>query len=224
MAKIQKTKFDSVFKINGKLATINLVPGYKSSNEDLLKIENNEYRIWDPWTSKPSAAFKSRLGEFPLKKGDHILYLGIANGKTASFFSDIIGKEGLVFGVEISERPFRELLPIAEKRGNIIPILANARKVEEYENQVLGKVDCVYEDVASDDQVEILIRNCEKFLKPKAYAIIAIKSQSIDVVKPPRQVYEECLQELEKHFEILDKIELDPYEKFHLFVVMKSKK
>ena len=56
------------------------------------------------------------------------------------------------------------------------------------------------------------------------HAIIAIKSQSIDVTKPPRQVYKECLQELEKHFEILDKVELDPYEKYHLFVVMKSKK
>lgn len=221
---IQKTKFDRVFKTNGKFATINLVPGEKVYNEELVKEKNTEYRTWDFWRSKPSAAFKNRLKQFPLKKGMNVLYLGIANGTTASHLSDIIGKEGLIYGVEISERPFRELLPIAEKRGNVIPILANARKPEDYESIVLGKVDLVYEDVASDDQVQILIRNCEKFLKPKGYAIIAIKSQSIDVTLPPREVYNKCLRELEKHFDILEKVELDPYEKYHLFVVMKSKK
>ena len=224
MAKIQTTKFYGVFKTNGKFATINLIPKEKVYGEELITDKNIEYRIWDFWRSKPAAALKSGLKKLPLQKGINILYLGIANGTTSSHFSDIIGKEGLVYGVEISERPFRELLPTAEKRGNIIPILANARKTEDYENVVLDKVDLVYEDVASDDQIQILIRNCEKFLKPNGYAIIAIKSQSIDVTRPPREVYEECLKELEKHFEILDKIELDPYEKHHLFVVMKSKK
>ena len=223
MAKIQTTKFYGVYKTNGKFATINLIPKEKVYGEELITDKNIEYRIWDFWRSKPAAALKSGLKKLPLQKGINILYLGIANGTTSSHFSDIIGKEGLVYGVEISERPFRELLPTAEKRGNIIPILANARKTEDYENVVLDKVDLVYEDVASDDQIQILIRNCEKFLKPNGYAIIAIKSQSIDVTRPPREVYEECLKELEKHFEILDKIELDPYEKHHLFVVMKSK-
>ncbi len=220
----KKTKFYGVFKINGKLATINLVPGEDVYGEELAKEKNVEYRIWDFWRSKPAAAVKNGLKILPIEKGMNILYLGIANGTTSSHFSDIIGKEGLIYGVDISERPFRELLPTAEKRGNIIPILANARKPEDYEDTVLGKVDLVYEDVASDDQVQILIRNCEKFLKPKGYTIIAIKSQSIDVTRTPREVYKECLQELEKHFEILDKVELDPYEKYHLFVVMKSKK
>lgn len=219
-----KTKFYGVFKINGKLTTVNLVPGEKVYGEELVKEIGVEYRIWDFWRSKPAAAIKNGLKQLPLEKGMNILYLGIANGTTSSHFSDIIGKEGLIYGVEISERPFRELLPTAEKRGNIVPILANARKPEDYENVILGKVDLVYEDVASDDQVQILIRNCEKFLKPKGYAIIAIKSQSIDVTRPPKEVYKECLEELEKHFEILDEVELDPYEKCHLFVVMKSKK
>ena len=223
MTEVKKTKFYGIFKINGKLATINLVSGVKVYGEELVKEKNVEYRIWDFWRSKPAAALKNGLKELPLQKGMSILYLGIANGTTSSHFSDIIGKEGLIYGVEISERPFRELLPTAEKRGNVIPILANARKPEDYEDIVLGKVDLVYEDLASDDQVQILIRNCEKFLKPKGFVIIAIKSQSIDVTRPPKEIYKECLQELEKHFEILDKVELDPYEKFHLFVVMKWK-
>jgi fibrillarin-like pre-rRNA processing protein len=214
-------KFDGIFVINGKFATINLVPREKVYGEELIKEKNVEYRVWDYYRSKPAAAFKKGLKEFPLKKGMKILYLGIASGTTASHFSDIVDKDGMIYGIDIAERVLRELIRTAEKRGNIAPMLADARKPEDYQNQILEKVDCVYEDVASPDQVQILIRNAQKFLKPAGFAMIAVKSQSISSTKPPREVYKECLKELEKHFEILDKVELDPYEKAHLFVVMR---
>jgi fibrillarin-like pre-rRNA processing protein len=223
MAKIKKTRFYGIFLINNKLVTINLVPGEKVYGEELIKVKNIEYRVWDYWRSKPAAAIKKGLGIFPVEKGSKILYLGIASGTSGSHMSDIIGKEGLIYGIDISSRVLRELVPHAEKRGNIIPILGDARKPEEYESLILEKVDLVYEDVADPDQIKILVRNAEKFLKPNGYAIIAIKSQSIDVTKPPKQVYKECLTELEKHFEILDKVELDPYERAHMFIVMKMK-
>ena len=216
-------KFEGIFVVDGKFATINLTPGHKVYGEQLIKEKNVEYRVWDFWRSKPAAAIKNGLKEFPLKKRMKILYLGIASGTTASHFSDIVVKEGIIYGVDIAERVLRELVPHAEKRGNIIPILADARKPEEYENIVLEKVDLLYEDVADPDQIQILIRNAEKFLKPNGFAAIAIKSQSISSTKPPKEVYKECLEELEKHFEILNKVELDPYEKAHLFVVMKMK-
>ena len=216
-------KFEGIFVVDGKFATINLTPGHKVYGEQLIKEKSIEYRIWDFWRSKPAAAIKNGLKEFPLKKEMKILYLGIASGTTASHFSDIVVKEGIIYGVDIAERVLRELVPHAEKRGNIIPILADARKPEEYENIVLEKVDLLYEDVADPDQIQILIRNAEKFLKPNGFAAIAIKSQSISSTKPPKEVYKECLEELEKHFEILNKVELDPYEKAHLFVVMKMK-
>lgn len=216
-------KFEGIFLVDNQLATINLTPRHRVYGEQLVKIKDIEYRIWDFWRSKPAAAIKKGLKNFPLKKGMKILYLGIASGTTSSHFSDIIENKGLIWGVEISERVLRELIPHAELRGNIIPILADARMPEKYENIVLEKVDCLYADVASPDQVQILIRNAQKFLKPKGWAIIAIKSQSIDVTKPPKQVYKECLKELEKYFEIIDKVELDPYERAHMFVVMKLK-
>jgi len=221
--KIKQTKFEGVFSLDGKLATINLVPGEKVYDEQLIKIDNIEYRLWDHYRSKAAAALKKEIKQFPIVRGQKILYLGIASGTTSSHFSDIIGPEGIIYGVDIAERVLRELTYHAEKRGNIVSILADARKPEDYENLVLEKVDCVYMDVADPDQIKILIRNCEKFLKPNGYAMIAIKSQSIDVTKDPKQIYKEALKKLEKHFEILDKVELDPFEKHHLFVVMKMK-
>ena len=216
-------KFEGVFLLDGKLATVNLTPGHRVYGEELIKVKDVEYRIWDFWRSKPAAAIKKRLKQFPIKKGMKILYLGIASGTTSSHFSDIVGKEGLIYGIDIAERPLRELMPHAERRGNIIPILADSRTPEDYEKTVIEKVDLVYCDVASPDQVQILVRNSEKFLKPVGWAMIAIKSQSIDVTKGPKEIYKKCLKEFEKYFEIVDKLELDPYEKAHMFVVMKAR-
>ncbi len=222
LPKVKESKLEGIFITDGKFATKNLILGEKVYGEQFVKEENIEYRVWDFYRSKPAAALKKGLKIFPLKLGMKILYLGIASGTTASHFSDIIGSGGIIYGVDVAERVLRDLVRVAEKRGNIVPILADARKPEEYASSV-EKVDLVYEDVASDDQIPIMIRNCEKFLKEGGYAMIAIKSQSIDVTKPPKEVYKQALAELEKHFEILDKVELDPYEKHHLFVVMKFK-
>lgn len=219
----KKPDSQEVLWIKGRPATANLIPGEKVYGEYLVRNRDIEYRIWDHTRSKPAAALKNGLKNFPLEEGMKVLYLGIASGTTASHFSDIVGRNGIIYGVDISERVLRQIIPLAEKRGNIAPILGDSRKPEEYEGLILEKVDLVFEDVASDDQIPILIRNCDKFLRLGGYAIIAIKSQSIDVIKKPKEVYREALAELEKHFEILEKVELDPYEKHHMFVVMRKK-
>jgi fibrillarin-like pre-rRNA processing protein len=190
--KVKKHKFEGVFLIDGKLATLNLLPGETVYGEELVKIGKEEFRIWDLWRSKPAAAIKKGLKDFPIKKGSKVLYLGIASGTTASHFSDIIEKKGIIYGVEFSERVLRELIPHAEKRENIVPILGDARKPEEYRNIVMEKVDVVYCDVASPDEIELFIRNCLEFLKPKGYGMIAIKSRSIDVLKRPEEIYKEA--------------------------------
>jgi fibrillarin-like pre-rRNA processing protein len=218
-----KEKFDGIFLLDDHIATANLTPGQNVYGEQLVKIGGVEYRYWDFWRSKPAAAIKKGLKNFPLKKGMKMLYLGIASGTTSSHFSDIIGKEGIIYGVDIAERVLRELMAHAEKRGNIIPILGDGRKPEDYESLIFEKVDIVYEDVADPDQVKILVRNADKFLKPYGIAMVAIKSQSIDVTKDPKQIYRESLEEFGKYFDITDKVELDPFEKGHMFVVMKKK-
>jgi fibrillarin-like pre-rRNA processing protein len=212
--------FPGVYQRGRSLYTVNLVPGQKVFTRALITFRGKEYREWDPSRSKPAAAIVRGLKAFPLKEGMAVLYLGIANGTTASFFSDIVGPEGIIYGVEVSERSIRDINPIAEKRGNIVPILANARKPETY--GWIEKADLVYQDVATDDQSEILMRNCDAFLKPRGFAMMAIKSRSIDVTKPPSQVYRQELSKLEKRFRVLEKVELDPYERDHMLVVMQG--
>ncbi len=217
--KIHKN-FKGIFWVNKNLATLNLVPGFRSCSEELIKIKKKEYRIWNPYKSKPAAAILKGIKFFPLKGDMKILYLGIASGTTASYFSDIIGENGVIYGVEISERSIRDLNIVAEKRKNIVPILADARKPEDYE--WIEQVDLVYEDVAQPDQSEILIRNGKKFLKQNGFAMIAIKARSVDVTKKPKEIYKREIKKLSKFFKIIDKVELDPYEKDHCFIVMKK--
>ena len=216
-----KEIFPGVWKKGGLILTENLVPGSKVYGEQLIKEKKIEYRVWNPYRSKPAAGIAARLKNFPLKRGMKILYLGIASGTTASHFSDIIGKDGTIYGVEISERSIRDLNHVAEARGNIVPILANARRPQDY--SWVEHVDLVFQDVATDDQSEIIIRNCERFLKPSGFAMLSIKARSIDVTKPPREIYRQELAKLEKHFESLEKMELDPYEKDHMLVVMRKR-
>jgi fibrillarin-like pre-rRNA processing protein len=221
-----KEIFPGVWKKGEKILTENLAPGSRVYGEELLKAKAGkggliEYRVWNSYRSKAAAGIARGLKNFPLKPKMKILYLGIASGTTASHFSDIIGRDGVIYGVEISERSIRDLNNVAESRGNIIPILANARRPEDY--AWVEPVDVVFQDVATDDQSEILIRNCEKFLRPKGFAMLSIKSRSIDVTRPPREIYMQEIEKLKKHFEIIERLELDPYEKDHMLVVMRKR-
>lgn len=211
--------FPGVWKKENRIFTQNLIPGDKTYCKNTVIFKGKEFREWNPYRSKPAAAIMNGLKIFPIVEKAKVLYLGIASGQTATFFSDIVCSEGIIYGVEISERCVRDLNPVAEKRGNIVPIVGDARKPEEY--GWIEKVDVVFEDVASDDQSPIMIRNAERFLKPNGFAMIAIKARSIDVIKRPEEVYRQELEKLEKHFKILDKVRLDPFEKDHMFVVMK---
>lgn len=213
--------FPGVWKKGKHIFTKNLIPGDKTYSKNLIRWKKQEFREWNPNRSKPAAAVMNGLKAFPFTEKTKILYLGIASGQTATFLSDIIGSEGVIYGVEISERCVRDLNPVAEKRGNMVPVVADARKPETY--GWIEKVDVIYEDVASDDQTPIMIRNSEKFLKPNGFAVIAIKARSINVVKDPKEIYKQEIAKLKRHFNILEKVRLDPYEKDHMFVVMKRK-
>lgn len=216
-----KEKFTGVFLIEDKLATLNSLKDFRPFKEQIFKIKGKEYRLWDPNRSKAAAAILKGIKQFPIKPGDKILYLGIAHGFTASFLRDIIGEQGIIYGVEFSERCFNELLPISKKYKNIVPILADARKPEEY--NWIEKVDSIYSDIAQPDQTDIAIRNSKKFLKKGGYLFLVIKARSIDVTKSPKKICKEEISKLKKDFEIIDWKILEPFEDAHAMVLAKLK-
>lgn len=199
------------------LLTKNLTPKKSFFKERLFTDNNIEYRDIDPRHSKLAAAVIKRINEIPIKQGDKVLYLGASHGYTPSFVSDIVGPSGFVFALDFAPRVVRDLYFVCEARNNMAPILANASKPESYTNQV-SEVDVIYQDIAQKQQIEILIKNLI-FLKPKGYALIAVKSRSIDVTKNPQKIFLECKEKLEKYLRIIDWKTLDPLERDHAFFV-----
>ncbi len=210
--------FEGVFRIDRAIATRNAVPGKKVYNEKLIKHSDGELRLWDAFRSKLSGAIKKGLKTFPFKKGSKILYLGASTGTTVSHLSDVVGDEGEIYAVEFAPQCMKSLIALSEDRENVIPIHSDARQPAEYED--VGEVEIIYMDVAQPDQDDILIKNADMFLKKGGIAMIAIKSQSIDVTKAPDEVFAETLSNLEKKFKVLEKMKLEPFDKDHLFVVL----
>lgn len=200
--------------------TRNATPGKKYYDERIIRKGKDEFRVWDPTKSKLGAAIYKGLRNVPIFKGMKILYLGISTGTTSSHISDLIGNEGVIYGVEFSPRSVRDLVPMTKKRKNIVPILGDARTPEDWAKRI-EKVDMIYEDVAQPDQTDILIRNAKIFLKKGGSIMIAVKARSINVAVNPNEIFAAERKKIEKYFTITDAINLNPLEKDHIFFVGK---
>ncbi|RLG17202.1 fibrillarin-like rRNA/tRNA 2'-O-methyltransferase [Nanoarchaeota archaeon] len=211
--------FEGIYKFGKHLFTLNLSPGFRVYGEKLVKKGRKEYRQWNPYRSKLCAAILKGIKEIGIKPSDKVLYLGAASGTTASHVSDIVGKNGYVFCLDIAPRVVRDLVMVCEKRENMFPLLADANKVEEYEN-LIPQCDVIYQDIAAPNQVEILLKN-SRFLKKGGYVLLAVKARSIDVTKKPKDIFKEVERELEEHLSIIDRKRLEPFEKDHMFYVMR---
>ena len=205
-----------------KLATQNLVPGNQVYNEKLVQHKGSEYRIWNPFRSKLAAAIMNDLKNFPFNQKSDVLYLGVSTGTTISHISDIVNQGGTIFGIEHASRVARDFLDrVASHRKNIVPIIQDARRPEEFFS-VYKKVDIVYVDIAQPDQTNIAIENCRLYLKSGGYLFLVIKTRSIDVVKDPKIVIKDEIKKLETLFEIKQTIDLHPYDKDHAMVIATS--
>ncbi|XP_028158817.1 rRNA 2'-O-methyltransferase fibrillarin-like [Ostrinia furnacalis] len=91
-----------------------------------------------------------------------VLYLGAASGTIVSHVSDIVGLESLVYSVEFSHRSGRDLIIVAKKRTNIVPIIEDARHPLKY-RMLVGMVDTIFADVAQPDQARIVSLNAQHF-------------------------------------------------------------
>lgn len=216
-----KQLFPNVFIEGKNLYTKNLVHGKSFFGEKLVRQGSVEYREWSPFRSKLAAAIVLGLKELPVKPGAAVLYLGAANGYTASFVSDIVGENGVVYCVEISAVAMRDLIKVCEARGNMEPVLADARNPEKYVE--VGRVDVLYQDVASREQRQVLESNGESFLGKGGSALVAIKSRSIDSVEEPKKIYEKFLKQISESFVVKEKINLEKFERDHLFLSLKKK-
>lgn len=208
------------YQKGNKIFTKNAAPGETVYGEQLVEEDDIEYREWNPHRSKAGAAVKKDI-ELGIETDSEVLYLGAASGTTVSHFSDIL-ENGFVFGVEYSDTTARQLVDVAEKRENIAPVLADARRTQEYEDLV-DRVDVVFQDISQQDQAEIFMKNSKSFLKEDGIGLIAIKARSISSSRNVDEIFSETKGKLMEEFEIVEETRLEPYEKEHLFLKLKKK-
>ena len=212
------------FNLEGekKLFTENFSPGKQVYKEKLLVKKGIEYRNWEPFRSKLAACLMNGLEEFPFLEKSSILYLGVSTGTTISHISDIVGPQGMIFGVEHSSRVARDFLDrVAVYRKNIVPIIQDARQPDQYFS-VFTKVDVVYVDIAQPDQTKIAIDNCKMYLKSRGFLFLVVKTRSIDVTKDPKWIIDGEIQKLQNDFDVVQRIDLSPFDKDHAMIVARS--
>ncbi len=203
-----------------RLATRSQAPGTTIYGEDIAKIGDSEYRVWDPFRSKLAAAILKGLSRVPISPEKSVLYLGAASGTTASHVSDIVGQNGRVYCVEFAQRSFRDLVNnTCRNRRNMTPVFQDARFPARYRS-IVQEVDTIYSDIAQPDQARILSENINMYLRDKGEFLMAVKARSVDVTKDPSIVFSQEKQTLEaKGHRVTEMIRLDPFEKDHCMIV-----
>lgn len=161
------------------LLTKSMVPGDTVYNEKRISVQNEdgtkvEYRVWNPFRSKLGAAIQEGIDNIWIAPGARVLYLGAASGTSVSHVSDIVGPTGVVYAVEFSQRCGRDLVNMAKKRTNVMPIIEDARHPSKY-RMLVGMVDVIFSDVAQPDQARILALNAAYFLKTGGHFVLSIK-------------------------------------------------
>ncbi|RLF50035.1 MAG: fibrillarin-like rRNA/tRNA 2'-O-methyltransferase [Thermoplasmata archaeon] len=214
---LRRTPINNLYWYQGSLYTLNIIRGKTLHSEKIIKLFGREYRYWNPYRSKLAALLIKENIPIIIGVNWKILYLGAGNGTTASYISDIVAK-GLIYCVEKSRKAYSDLLSVAKKRKNIVPILADARKPKDYMH--IGKVDMLYQDIAQRDQVDIFIRNMG-FLRKEGMGILMVKARSIDVAEKPSKIYKNVKRALSAQgLNVVRVVDLSPYQKDHAAVVM----
>ncbi len=171
------------------------------------------WRRWDLGRSKLGALL-ARGVETGIAGGETVLYLGAASGTTVSHVADFAGP---TYAVEFAPRPMRDLLGVAEARSNLFPLLADARRPEQYAH-VVEPVDLLVQDVATRGQARVAVEN-RQFLREHGRLVLAVKARSEDVTRDPGAVFETVLDTLGAGYEVLTTERLDPQHTDHLGVV-----
>ncbi|MCU0632411.1 MAG: fibrillarin-like rRNA/tRNA 2'-O-methyltransferase [Methanolinea sp.] len=174
-------------------------------------------RVWNPYRSK-LAAYYYRGGDVDIDPSLRVLYLGAAHGTTVSHVADYAET---VYAVENAYAPMRDLLAVAARRENIIPLFADATRPNTYA-PLVEMVQLLFQDVAHPDQAGIARAN-SVFLGPGGVAILAIKTRSIDVSRSPRDVVDDtCAALAGSPLTVEKELWLEPYHHDHAILVCKK--
>ncbi|KAJ1663234.1 Small subunit processome complex component [Coemansia sp. RSA 1813] len=224
---VEPHRHEGIFIARGKedlLVTKNIVPGESVYGEKRISVDGpdgtkTEYRVWNPFRSKIAAGILGGIDHIHIAPGKKVLYLGAASGTTVSHVADVVGPEGAVYAVEFSHRSGRDLINMAKKRTNVVPIVEDARYPQKY-RMLVPMVDVIFADVAQPDQARIIALNAHQFLKNSGHIVISIKANCIDSTVEASKVFAREVGKMqEEKIKPQEQLTLEPYERDHAIVI-----
>uniref|UniRef100_H3B3Q4 rRNA 2'-O-methyltransferase fibrillarin n=1 Tax=Latimeria chalumnae TaxID=7897 RepID=H3B3Q4_LATCH len=223
---VEPHRHEGVFICRGKedaLVTKNMVPGESVYGEKRMAVEalgkgfDKNLKLRGEKNKLGGSIFLllERIFFF-LKK---ILFGLVCRLVFLLLMRDVILQEGLVYAVEFSHRSGRDLINVAKKRTNIIPIIEDARHPHKY-RMLVGMVDVVFADVAQPDQTRIVALNSHNFLRNGGHFVISIKANCIDSTAAPEAVFAAEVKKMQQeNMKPQEQLTLEPYERDHAVVV-----
>ncbi|XP_017253132.1 uncharacterized protein LOC108223397 isoform X2 [Daucus carota subsp. sativus] len=224
------------------ICTKNLVPGKLLYDDQLISIQNEddrtevEYRVWNPHVSKLAAAVLGGLSNIWVKPGSHVLYLGDVCGITVLQLSDLVGLDGLVYVIGLSDA----VANTVEERSNVVTLPGNYFFRKDYSvindrdyrmdvgmdyRMVVGMVDVILGDIVYPDpswQVNYIARYALLHLKTGGHYLISTRARNINLtsqVKDPFADHEKLPNFMRMEFETYEHVMLEPIGKGHAMVV-----
>ena len=166
--------------------------------------------------TEPNKFLKESLSEFEMN--DKILFPAEGEGRNAVFAAQL----GLnVTAFDISKEGRNKALKLAKSHNIKLNYLVGALEELNFDENSFDFIALIYAHFPANIK-SIYHRQLGKFLKKGGIAYFIIKSQSIDISKNPEIVFNNELNKIKNNFDILEKINIEPYDKKHLFVILRK--
>ncbi|MBA46247.1 MAG: hypothetical protein CMB31_06640 [Euryarchaeota archaeon] len=210
----------------------NAVKGERVRDERLRRDGKIEWRSWNPRSSKLGAAIIRSSGDAEIllpEPGSTVLYIGAGHGTTISHLHDHVCGSGnhhggSIVAVDLSARCIRDLLSLAEKRPGILPVLSDARNLDDYAIFLSNRVPWILQDVSQAGQVDLMLRICNRFLSSNGIALLSLKAASerwTDGGDEARFLAAES-KIAESNLELVERIDLKGLEDQHVMYLLRS--
>ncbi|KAK1379880.1 hypothetical protein POM88_026624 [Heracleum sosnowskyi] len=223
-----------------KMAQINLARIL--CGDQLISVQNEddrtevEYRVWNPRVSKLAAAALGSLTNIWVKPGSHVLYLGDVCGITVLQLSDLVGSDGLVYVIGLSDAVANTL----EERSNVVTLPRNYFYSEDRRlsldrdyrmivgmdyRMVVGMVDVILGDIVYPDpswQVSYIARYALLHLKTGGHYLISTRAKNINLTsqaKDPFADHEKLPSDVRMEFETNELVMLETIGRGHAMAV-----
>ena len=219
MSTTNDTIFWITVKHTKKLATLNPTKKNQVDKEELVEMNGNEYRVWNPYRSKLAAAIINGIEVFPILKNTKILYFDSNMGITPSHISDIVGKDGKIFVVGNNNKSFNFLDKIASIRSNIT-VIHDAENLVPY-NSIKDKVDVIYADVTYGNDFDLDMLNSKTHLMDTGYIMLVVKTKDILVNEDGTEPKNNLRNKIRNAFEIIQEIPLSNFFKEDSMIIAK---